>query len=83
MFKVDIDITATTWEEIEMALDEVKRKISENYSGGNDSREDNITTYMYAVTGEESPFIECRHCQGNVYYEDTKPTMCDSCGKDL
>jgi hypothetical protein len=79
MFKLDIDIQATTWDELEFALEEVKKKVSESYSGGNDEREDGITNYQFAVTGEESPYIVCPHCQTNVYYEGDKPSICDNC----
>jgi len=83
MLKMTITITATTEEELGYAIDEVKRKLDKGNLSGFDSREDGITAYDFETEGDESPYIECKSCGSNVYYEGKKPTSCDNCGEEL
>jgi len=83
MLEMTINITATTEEELGYTIDEVKRKLEAGNLFGMDSREDGITSYNFETEGDESPYIECKACESNVYYEDTKPTICDNCGEEL
>jgi len=83
MLKCIININAITEEEIQYTLQEVMRKLEAGNLVGMDEREDGITGYNFDITGEESPSIECPHCQSTVYYEGDKPTTCDSCREDF
>jgi hypothetical protein len=81
MLTTNIKINATTKEELEMTLDEVKRVILAGYTAASDQREDGITNYSYSIDGLESKFMECPHCGDTNYYEDEKPEVCINCNK--
>ena len=85
MLKLNIEVTATNWEEFEYALQEVQKKIGMQNVSGADEREDGITAYNFSVSGEESKSVECKNpdCNSINYWEDELPNTCWSCGKDL
>ena len=83
MLKAIINIEATTWEEIEFALQEVMKNVGQQYFMVQNEREDGITKFDYHIVGDESPFIECENCNATNYYEDNVPNTCYDCGKAL
>ena len=79
MLKATITVSATSYDELVYALDEVKNHFQNEMRGGTDPREDGITSYYFDVQGEESPHVVCEHCGYHMCYEGAEPSVCIDC----
>lgn len=51
MLKLNVKIEGKTFSDLELALEEVKKKVAEEYGSGFDSNEDG--RYSFVIAGEE------------------------------
>jgi len=82
MLTATIKITATCYDELILALDEVKKGFEKEYACGLDCRQDGITKYDFHVSGEESKTKECKHCGSSIFYED-EISICPECDEEF
>jgi len=84
MITTTIKLTGTNDEEILYALEEARKLIEEGFNSGSQTREDNICSYSFDTSGEDSEHIECPHCNSyNYYEEEDAPEICFDCGEEL
>lgn len=84
MLEATIELTGVTDEEIIMALDEAKRQIEAGNRSGWETREDDLGSYSFEISGEENEYIECENCnQVNDIIDDKIPDTCLDCGEEL
>ncbi len=87
MLEVTIELTETTWDDLEFGLDVVKAKLRDQYTSGFDSNE--TGSYSFTVTGEEDKWVnrgegicenaECDDPQIGYHCAICKRLTCVSC----
>jgi hypothetical protein len=74
MLKLMIEVNGYTVSDLELALDEITRKVSEGYLSGMDSNDE--SNYQFNRTGNEEFKVNCdcgsgcRLCMGPYYCDD-------------
>ena len=81
MLIATIALSGVTYDELGMALDEVRKGITRELSSGSECREDNSGSYSFNVAGKESNIWICMKCRADNY-EDLDNDECRQCGEE-